>query len=104
VTTRSSISVQCGTNFSPSDGVVQQTVGLATQTLPKLSVVQPMLQTPGVSVTSLQPSKSTGQPSSCEKGTSPLQVQVGLCASCCILHCIKTSVMSVVQFLTSFCF
>lgn len=104
VTTRSSISVQCGTTFSPSDVVVQQGVGLATQTLPKLSVVQPMLQTTGVSVTSSQPSKSTGQPTSCEKGTSPLQVQVGICARCCILHFIKSSVMSVVQFWTPFCF
>lgn len=104
VTTRSSISVQCGTTFSPSDVVVQQSVGLATQTLPKLSVVQPMLQTTGVSVTSSQPSKSTGQPSSCEKGTSPLQVQVGICARCCILHFIKSSVMSVVHFWTPLCF
>lgn len=103
VTTRSSISVQCGTTFSPPDVVVQQSVGLATQTLPKLSVVQPMLQTTGVSVTSSQPSKSIGQPSSCEKGTSPLQVQVGICARFCILHCVKSSVMPV-QFLTSFCF
>jgi len=103
VTTRSSISVQCGTTFSPSDVVVQQSVGLASQTLPKLSVVQPMLQTAGVSVTSSQPSKSTGQPSSCEKGTSPLQVQVGICARCCVLHFIKSSVMSFVQFWTPFC-
>lgn len=87
VTTRASISVQCGTHLSPSDGLIQQPVGLATQSLPKLSVVQPMLQTTGTtSVSSSHQSKSTGQPSSCEKGTSPLQVQVGICSRCYILH------------------
>ncbi|XP_069693632.1 mucin-2-like isoform X3 [Periplaneta americana] len=80
VTTRASISVQCGTHLSPPDGIVQQPVGLTAQTLPKLSVVQPILQTSGAPVTSIsssQTSKITGLPSSCEKGTSPLQVQVG---------------------------
>jgi hypothetical protein len=85
VTTRASISVQCGNHLSPSDGLIQQPVGLTTQTLPKLSVVQPMLQTTGMTSVSAQ-SKSTGQPSSCEKGTSPLQVQVGICVRCYILH------------------
>lgn len=90
VTTRASISVQCGTHLSPSDSLVQQPAGLATQTLPKLSVVQPMLQTTGMPTTpvsSTQHSKSTGQPSSCEKGTSPLQVQVGMFAKYCKLCC-----------------
>ncbi|XP_021927375.1 mucin-12-like isoform X2 [Zootermopsis nevadensis] len=91
VTTRASISVQCGTHLSPSDSLVQQPAGLATQTLPKLSVVQPMLQTTGMPTTpvsSTQHSKSTGQPSSCEKGTSPLQVQVGTQTA---LPCIESS-------------
>jgi hypothetical protein len=99
VTTRASISVQCGTHLSLSDGLVQQPVGLATQTLPKLSVVQPMLQTAGMPVTpvpSTQQSKSTGQPSSCEKGTSPLQVQVEMCTKYCKL-CPVVS-LSVVKF------
>ena len=72
-TTRASISVQCGTS---SDGVVQQSVGLASQTIPKLSVVQPMLQTSGSTASQLN--KAIGQSTSCEKGTSPLQVQVTL--------------------------
>ncbi|PNF31311.1 hypothetical protein B7P43_G11553 [Cryptotermes secundus] len=89
VTTRASISVQCGTHLSPSDALIQQPVGLAAQSLPKLSVVQPMLQATGTtSVSSSQQSKSTGQPSSCEKGTSPLQVQVGTQTT---LPCIESS-------------
>lgn len=103
VTTRASISVQCGPNLSPSDGLFQQSVGLATQSLPKLSVVQPMLQSAGTSVTpvsSSQQSKSTGHPSSCEKGTSPLQVQVGMYT----VTCYNVLVMSVGKCLTYFTF
>ncbi|KAJ9582980.1 hypothetical protein L9F63_022665 [Diploptera punctata] len=71
-TTRASISVQCGTS---SEGLSQQSMGLTSQTIPKLSVVQPLLQASGAS--SSQTNKLIGQTTSCEKGTSPLQVQVG---------------------------